>query len=495
MAEVKNGRVITDRALRARDVAFLAVLVIAAAALRLYKLETGLWYDEIVTLLESVRPPLREIVSHFPGDNNHPLYSVLAHFSVSLFGESPWALRLPSALFGIASIPALYLLGTVATNRLEAGAAASILTVSYHHIWFSQNARGYTLLLFCVVVATLALIRWFDTGRRAFLVLYAIATAAGAYAHLTMVLVSLSHAAACAVDALARGRTSRARAEAPALAKAFAGSAALTLLCYAPTLPAVGVVFAVEADASSAASAAAPVWTALMSALSGLQVGFGALWGIVIGGAIFVAGAWSYFRQRPLVILLFLLPLVATVLVPLAMQRPIRPRFVFFAIGFGLLVIVRGAAWIGAAVARRADPAVQPHRGAQLAVALVTLAAVALSVRSLPYGYRYPKQDYAQAVSLVERLKSPRDAVAVVGDGGTIPVVKYLGRSWQRVDHESSLRAMGVRGERVWVVYTFPSAIETGSPGLWTMLQNECTVAGEFEGTVADGTITVRRCP
>src|SRR5919106_3235672 len=137
----------TNRSLRGADVGFLVVLIILGAGLRLYRLNTGLWYDEIVTVLNSVRPPLREIVSHFPSNNDHPLYSVLAHVAVIAFGEEPWALRLPAVLFGVLTIPIIFALGLVVTNRLEAGAAALILTVSYHHIWFSQNARGYTLLL------------------------------------------------------------------------------------------------------------------------------------------------------------------------------------------------------------------------------------------------------------------------------------------------------------------------------------------------------------
>lgn len=157
------------RELRAADVALLVPLVILGAALRFHAIGTGLWYDEIVTLVESVRAPLGEIVTRFAGDNHHPLYSVLAHLAVALVGEEPWALRLPAALFGVATIPLLYGLGRLVTSRVESGAAALILTVSYHHIWFSQNARGYTAVLFLVLLSTYALLRWLDERRPSFL--------------------------------------------------------------------------------------------------------------------------------------------------------------------------------------------------------------------------------------------------------------------------------------------------------------------------------------
>jgi uncharacterized membrane protein len=48
----------------------------------------------------------------------------------------------------VASIGALYLLGRAVAGPTEALFAAALMTVAYHHVWFSQNARGYSGLLF-----------------------------------------------------------------------------------------------------------------------------------------------------------------------------------------------------------------------------------------------------------------------------------------------------------------------------------------------------------
>ena len=313
------------------DAATLAILVIVGGALRFYKIDTSLWFDEIVTLLDSVRSPLSRIVTHFPSNNDHPLYSVLAHLSVDAFGEAPWVLRLPSALFGVAAIPLLYLVGLAVTDRREALASSVILTVSYHHVWFSQNARGYTALLFCVLLSTYMLIRWLDTGRRSFLIAYAIVTAVGAYAHLTMVLVSISHALAFGISWLSDVRESRIRSEWRTLVAGFIGAALLTVALYAPMVADVGSFFSTQT--ATATEVATPGW-AIVAALRGLQVGFGAMWGVAIGTVVFAAGAWSYWRDRRAVALLILLPVPVTVLLALALNRPIFPRFVFFAMGF-----------------------------------------------------------------------------------------------------------------------------------------------------------------
>ena len=481
----------TQRAVRPLDVIFVVTLIVIGTGLRFYRIDTGLWFDEILTLLDSVRSPLTRILTHFPGNNDHPLYSVLAHLSVSLFGESPWALRLPSALFGVATIPLLYAVGLAISDRREAAAAATILTVSYHHIWFSQNARGYTALLFCVLLATYVLIRWLDTGRRGFLVSYAVVTAVGSYAHLTMVLVSVSHALALAIAWLVSTCDPRLRTQWLALAGAFVGAAVLTVFCYAPMVADVSAFFTTQT--ATAAEVATPIW-AIVAAVRGLQVGFGVTWGAAVGTTIFALGAWSFWRERPTVALLLLLPAPMTVVLALALDRPVFPRFVFFAVGSALLVTVRGASVIGMLASRFVPGRLTAQQGALAMVALLTILGVAMSVRSLPYGYRFPKQDYESAVAFVERAKSQNDVVVVIGEPATTPVQKYLGQPWTRVHDDSELRSLRRPGSSVWVIYTFPAYIEADQPELWSMVQNDCNEAGEFEGTVAGGTISVRRC-
>jgi uncharacterized membrane protein len=470
----------------------LLILVAAGAALRLYRLDTGLWFDEIVTLITSVRPPLSEIVTSFPGNNNHPLYSVFAHLSVTLLGEHPWTVRLPSALFGVASLPALYLVGTTVASRFESALAVTILTVSYHHVWFSQNARGYTLLLLCVLLATYLLLKWLAGGSGWHLAAYAVVGALGAYTHLTMVFVVVTHAAVVALELWRRewrsaGSRTRWR---PAIA-AFGGAALLTILLYAPMLGGVQTFFTTQTVTSN--EVATPVW-ALAAALRGLQIGFGSLWAIAAGLLVFGAGAWSYFRRHDVALCLFLLPIPVTLALAVAMARPIFPRFVFFAIGFVLLITVRGAAVLGGWLADRAVRGVRPEQLGRAAALALTAAAVVFSIRSLPYGYRYPKQDYARAVAFIEQHRRETDPAAVVGVTGSIPVREYLGREWPRIDRADDLRALQREGRDVWVLFTFPAYIESGQPELWAMLRAACVPVADFHGTVAAGGITVSRC-
>lgn len=132
----------------------LAALITAGILLRAYQLNAGLWLDEILTLVKYARLPVGEIVTFYDSENQHFLYSLLARISLVSFGESVWALRLPAVIFGVLSIPTMYLLGCELTDRLEAMLAAALLTFSYHHVWFSQNARGYSGLLFWAILSS-----------------------------------------------------------------------------------------------------------------------------------------------------------------------------------------------------------------------------------------------------------------------------------------------------------------------------------------------------
>ncbi|MGQ0733982.1 MAG: hypothetical protein ACT4QD_10035, partial [Acidobacteriota bacterium] len=106
------------------------------------------------------------------------------------------------------------------------------------------------------------------------------------------------------------------------------------------------------------------------------------------------------------------------------------------------------------------------------------------------------KQDYTQAVAFVEGVRRVDDVVVVVGDGGEIPIVRYLGRPWNRIDTGADLRASRANsGGPTWVISTFSSYAKGGQPDLWAMLTDECSKVHEVPATVDDGAIAIHRCP
>ena len=455
----------------------LSLLFAAALVLRVVGLDSGLWYDEIITLVESVRLPLYEIVTRFPGNNQHTLFSVLGHFSIQLFGEHPWSLRLPAALLGAATVPVLYGLARRVTSHREAVLACVLLASSYHHVWFSQNARGYSALAFLTLLSTWLLLRTLERKTMGAAAAYALAAALGVYAHLTFVFTIVGHAICVAAVLASRKPAPATPIQWRSAAMAFALAGLVTLLLYAPVLFDVKQFFV---DRPSPMAVATPRWAAL-ELLRGLQIGLGAGIGAMLAATLLVAGLWSYVRQSWLIAGLFVLPGVVTVAGAVALQRPIFPRFLFFLIGFGLLIIVRGASEAGTWLART--------RGPIVATGLVAAITV-VSLYSLLPNYRYPKQDFEGAMQFVESSRREGDVIATAGLTTTV-YRDYYSRAFEEVPTLDAFSALRARAERVWVLYTLEGYIASQTPDLMQALRADCAPVQVFRGTVGNGDITV----
>ncbi len=467
----------------------LVSLTALAIALRAIGISGGLWLDEILTLVDSVRHPLAQIVTVFPGNNQHTLYSVLAHLSVQAFGEQAWSLRLPALLFGAATPATVYLFGREFTSRNEALLAGLLTTVSYHHVWFSQNARGYSTLAFFAMLSSWLLLRGLRRSKKSDFVGYAVACALGTYTHLTMAFLVLGHAAACALrlgvppfdrDALARWRL-------PLTGFVLAG--VFSLVLYAPLLLDMQQFFTKRVMPPAVAT---PAW-AVKALVAGLQVGLSTALATLVGAALFACGLWSYMRQSRFLVALFVLPGVFTVAAVLALHQPIFPRFLFFLSCFVVLIVVRGAVEIGARLSGKWKTTSMRAPVTPLGAALVGLM-VAASAAALPIDYRYPKQDFEGAMRFVETHRVAPEPVVTAG-GAVYPFLRYYNQPWPGIASLGQMQAVRAQGQRVWVVYTLPEYIEADTPDLMRALRDECAVAGVFRGTVAGGDVTVCTLP
>ena len=492
MNEIAGADVVAgtdDRSPRAiKGVLVLAVLV--GVALRFYFVDSGLWYDEIVTLIDSVRMPLAQIVTHFPSNNDHPLYSVLARLSIVAFGEHAWSLRLPAVIFGVAALPMLYVFGTQITSRFEAVAATLLLATSYHHIWFSQNARGYTILLFCALLATHLLLIGLRKNRRAAYVGFAVVSGLAAYTHLTMVLFTLGQALVVTGHLLTR-RGAHVELRDwfnPALGFALAG--VVTLVLYAPLLLDVQKFFG---GAPPAAARVATTGWAILEMLRGLQLGYATSGVIALGAALFLVGSWSYLRQSPIVLALFVAPGAVLLAATILLQRPTFPRFFFFLAGFALLIIVRGIVVAANWIARGLPSGAIGARLRPLLPAASIAAAAVVSLLALPAGYRYPKQDFEGALKFLA-AHTASDVVVLAGIGVTVPFQKYYGKAWPRLASADQLTAARQHGNDVWLAYTFRHYIEALEPELMREVLTHCPTVRTFPGTLAGGSIVVKKC-
>jgi len=114
--------------------------------LRLHNLGgESLWGDEVVSLWQA-KGSLADVIWSTAHDNYPPLNNLAISAAIKLFGSSEWSLRLPSAIFGIANIVALWWLGTMTVGRTAGLIGAGMLTLSPFHLEYSQEGRMYSLL-------------------------------------------------------------------------------------------------------------------------------------------------------------------------------------------------------------------------------------------------------------------------------------------------------------------------------------------------------------
>jgi mannosyltransferase len=157
-----RGRSLAE-AVRARSAAFwiVAGLVALGAVLRFATLGVQSYHhDEIVTASRVLRVGFGHAMDAVGfSESAPPLYYGLAWIWTQLTGTGPWGLRSLSALAGVATIPVVFLVGRELRDRRTGFVAAALVAVNPMLIWYSQEARAYSLLAFFCALSLLYCVR------------------------------------------------------------------------------------------------------------------------------------------------------------------------------------------------------------------------------------------------------------------------------------------------------------------------------------------------
>ena len=474
----------------------LVALSILAAVLRANRLDSGLWLDEISPVLKYGRLSPVEVLTTYLGSSNHVMNTMLVNESVSLFGRNAWAIRLPAAIFGVATVPALYFVGRQALSRRASLMAAALLAVSYHHVFFSQNARGYSAYLFFSVLACGFVSLALQTRRTRDWVLYSAAAVLDVAALLNGAFVIAAHGLIALGVAHAEWRRRGSTRLLLRVVAVYAAIGLLVLHLYSLVIPQALVVMNTVYKMQSAgfSSPFSPEFIRdLMGGVSPAVV-VGASVALPVLAIVIAIGVARTFLANRVLAAALILPNVLLLAFVLIEQVAVTPRLFIFGLIPACLFFSAGVEWMAYRLARRWNQRIGNGWFTAAAVACV-----AISLLSLTFYYATPKQNYVGAVDYLRKERKPNE----------ILIVAYLARDgYLFYADERRVRRDGqtyfVRdealfdkivsenpGRQIWVLSTFERALKLDYPRIDAALQSKWTVAKRFPGLIGDGNIII----
>ncbi|MDD1686817.1 glycosyltransferase family 39 protein [Methanoregula sp.] len=176
--------------IHSRYVQILLSLTIIGAILRFVNLGfNSLWLDEASTYQFAIKsiPAIWQATTG--GEFNPPLFYWIEHFML-MFGNNEVVLRFVPALAGILTIPLIYLIGKEFVDRNVGIIAAAICTISPFLLFYSQEARAYSLGLFFIAFAMVFFLKAMKTNELSSWLLFGVLSALALWAHFYTIVVT-----------------------------------------------------------------------------------------------------------------------------------------------------------------------------------------------------------------------------------------------------------------------------------------------------------------
>lgn len=161
-----------------------------AYLVRIVALDTqGLWRDEVDQWRFALQPWSEMLRNFTRAGWNGPLYSPLLRVWIALTGDSAFAMRYFSLLWGVVSVALLYVLVKRLVDERAAPWSALLMALSPYMVWYAQEVKMYTWVPMLVLLALYALDRACTAPGWRWWVTVLIATSFAFYSHLLAALL------------------------------------------------------------------------------------------------------------------------------------------------------------------------------------------------------------------------------------------------------------------------------------------------------------------
>jgi len=176
----------------------LVFILLMAFGLRLYRLaDKEMWYDEAFAVLyaeKELGAIVRGTVTPVEGAaaDIHPLMYYFFLHGWMRIGQSPLVVRFPSVVFGLFALCMVFVISRELFNPRIGLIATALGAVSPFHIWYSQEARMYSLLCLASLLVIYFFVRAWKQGTRSQWIGLCLSTALSLYAHNLAFLIPLT---------------------------------------------------------------------------------------------------------------------------------------------------------------------------------------------------------------------------------------------------------------------------------------------------------------
>lgn len=157
--------------LKRREILILTLCLLLGFALRFYGFDRkSLWIDEVHTFNDS-RDGLRGQLSYYQENPTYlhpPLFFILTHVFYP-FSKPERDLRIIPLIFGTLSIPMIYVLSRIFSPAIALPCTLSLIFMTYH-IYFSQDGRMYSLLMFVSMACLYFFMKHLGTSKKSYLI-------------------------------------------------------------------------------------------------------------------------------------------------------------------------------------------------------------------------------------------------------------------------------------------------------------------------------------
>jgi mannosyltransferase len=139
----------------------MALIVLAAFALRVYRLDAqSVWYDEGWSW-HLARLPLDQMVRETAADRSPVLYYALLHGWIELAGQSEFAMRFLSVCADVGAVALVIAMArSLSRRRWGAIVAGMVYTLCPFALWYAQETRMYALVAALCLGSSYWLWRW-----------------------------------------------------------------------------------------------------------------------------------------------------------------------------------------------------------------------------------------------------------------------------------------------------------------------------------------------